>query len=364
MAFINGSFVIDAPASALNNSGESIQGARTDNTVAVKHISTPQGRYPYVSGQALRYWLRQTLESSADIEWESAPIYRGNKVSFSDANPIIYWDDDLLGYMRAPAKKDHEDIIARLKELGMTPQEEDKKGNPQAITRVSPFRVGTLVSLAPSGITEDFGTMSRHEGDPVPYEHQFYRALLHTLFSLDLRLAGRFYYLHRTGFRNLDEVRTLIAKERNLTQDENDHSFQLSNAERANRIKSLLVGLGRLQGGAKQAVHYTDVSPAAAIFAVVRGGSNPFNYIFRYDIKSKSVIFDSDALQQNIKSLINSNRLLSPVYIGWKPGFMVDDRINVEAMQIEGARLLVDTPENAFAALANDILQDPTILDE
>ena len=60
------------------------------------------------------------------------------------------------------------------------------------VTRVSPLRVSTLdlnctdTSMLPS----DFGTMSRHEGDPVPHEHQFYRTTLKGLLSLDLH-SGR-----------------------------------------------------------------------------------------------------------------------------------------------------------------------------
>src|SRR5215208_634135 len=102
MAFVTGLTLIDAPASALNNLG-SIPGARTDNTVGVKVIKAKDGSYPYVSAQAFRYWLRTTLEG-ADFGWRSAPIYREEKVAYTDANPLLWWDDDLLGYMRAPSK--------------------------------------------------------------------------------------------------------------------------------------------------------------------------------------------------------------------------------------------------------------------
>ena len=65
MAFVTGLLLIEAPASALNNLGN-IPGARTDNTVGVKMIRTPQGAYPYVSAQAFRYWLRATLGDGGD----------------------------------------------------------------------------------------------------------------------------------------------------------------------------------------------------------------------------------------------------------------------------------------------------------
>ena len=55
MAYVTGLFVVDAPASALNNAGPDT-GAKTDNTIAVKKIRTPAGDRPYVSAQAVRYW--------------------------------------------------------------------------------------------------------------------------------------------------------------------------------------------------------------------------------------------------------------------------------------------------------------------
>jgi CRISPR-associated protein Cst2 len=95
-SFVTGTMVIDAPASALNNSGEKIPMARTDNTSSVKYIRANDGKtYPYVSAQAARYWLRDTLRLY-DSEWRMSEVYREDKVAYTDANPIEWWDDDLL----------------------------------------------------------------------------------------------------------------------------------------------------------------------------------------------------------------------------------------------------------------------------
>ena len=104
MSFISGLIILDAPASALNNAGADT-GAKTDNTVAVKKIRTPDGIFPYVSAQAFRYWLRTTLDTPGS-EWIAAPIFREGKIAYTDSNPIKNWDDDLFGYMRAPSKKE------------------------------------------------------------------------------------------------------------------------------------------------------------------------------------------------------------------------------------------------------------------
>jgi CRISPR-associated protein Cst2 len=211
MTFVSGMLLIDAPASALNNSGEAIPGARTDNTSSVKFIRTANGIYPYVSAQAVRYWLRNTLETDLEVEWRASPIYREEKVAYTDGNPLEYWDDDLLGYMRAPATDSgkqktrlQDPDYQKMTKMEMTKGKEKDQEKEVTITRASPLRISTLVSIAPVNITTDYGTMTRHEGDPVPYEHQFYRATLHGLLSLDLSTAGKFYYRRRTGFQNLD----------------------------------------------------------------------------------------------------------------------------------------------------------------
>ena len=95
MPFISGVMLIDAPASALNNAGAN-PSAPTDNAVATKIIRTKQGAFPYVSAQSFRYWLRTTLENASDIPWNAAPIFRKAKVAYTDANPILWWDDDLF----------------------------------------------------------------------------------------------------------------------------------------------------------------------------------------------------------------------------------------------------------------------------
>ncbi len=128
------------------------------------------------------------------------------KIAYTDANPLRWWDDDLFGYMRAPSKR----AGAREK----TP-EENQTPLTGEITRISPLRMGTLVAIAPVKIVDDFGTMSRHDGNPVPHEHQFYRATLQGLFSLDLSTAGTFFNGGRVGYRNLDEVRVNSPRNKN-----------------------------------------------------------------------------------------------------------------------------------------------------
>lgn len=328
MAFVTGLLLIDAPASALNNAGQR-QGSRTDNAIEVKQIRTREGAYPYVSAQAFRFWLRNTLANMAksdEFDWKSAPIYRESKIAYSDADPIKWYDDDLFGYMRAQSKRS--DAKAN-READETRTGETLTAT--EITRASPFRVSTMVSIAPVNITEDFGVMSRHEGNPVPHEHDFYRASLKGLFSLDLKACGTFSYREKTGFKNLDINRIEEAKTLKLECLDGEKCYRLSKEERISRIATLFEGLARLEGGAKLALHYTDVMPPFLIMAVTKGGNHIFNYAIGADAKGKPQI-NIDALKQTIE--IWNDVILSPIYIGHMNGY-IDEQVGLLKSELD-----------------------------
>jgi CRISPR-associated protein Cst2 len=346
MAFVTGMMLIDAPGSALNNAGQE-EGARTDNTIAVKRIRTRAGDYPYVSAQAVRYWVRTYLERQ-DKEWRAAPVFREMKIAYTDANPILYWDDDLFGYMRAPSKR-----------VGARSEEGQAQQTPVAgeITRISPLRMGTLVSLAPVRIVDDFGTMARQDGDPVPHEHQFYRAALQGLFSLNLTSAGTFFDGRRVGYRNLDEHRVELATQRKL-KPVNVHgqpAFRLPRPERAKRVAALVRAFGELEGGAKLTLHYTDVTPGLILVAVIRGGNHPFVRVVRADGQGQPEII-LDALKEVLR--VYKDQILSDVFVGWAKGYLDSQRQIVEALSDgdrKGIRFRWGHPREMMAELAKEL---------
>lgn len=353
MAFVTGLMLIDSPASALNNSGEGIRNARTDNTVAVKSIRTGEGEFAYVSAQSFRYWLRTTLESG-DWGWQSAPIYREEKVAYTDANPIKWWDDDLLGYMRAPSKK-----TSAAEKRESDTSRVDETPTTDTVTRVSPLRVSTLVSIARTNIVNDYNTMSRHEGDPVPYEHQFYRTHLKGLFSLDLHASGRFSYRKKTGFRNLDDERVREAQRSGLEHNEPQKEYVLAREERVQRIASLFEGLAHLEGGAKQTIHYTDVAPSLVILAVTRGG----NHIFGHTIGTDSLRLPTLKIEALNEALsVFESDILSAIYVGWVRGYLDEQRGQLENALAEGGRLeqekvrfVLDHPRVVLSKFVEDL---------
>jgi CRISPR-associated protein Cst2 len=359
MAFVTGLLLLDAPASALNNLG-SIPGEREDNTVGVKVIKTKEGTYPYVSAQAYRYWLRTTLEARI-AAWRSAPIYREEKVAYTDANPIAYWDDDIFGYMRAPSKRE----TAKAQRAADSSRAGETETT-DTITRAAPFRVSTLVSLAPVTPTSDFGTMSRHEGNPVPHEHQFYRATLKGLFSLDLHACGTFSYRNKTGFRNLDDVRARLIKDvAGHEHLEEEKAYRLPAAQRVERVKVLFEGMAQIEGGAKQTLHYTDVSPALIILAVTRGGNHIFHHAVGANRQGQPEI-KAKALQEALQ--VHADALLSPVYVGWVRGYLDEERAKFEAFAAEynsGAAtpIVIDHPRMVLQSLVAGFDANPAWLE-
>jgi CRISPR-associated protein Cst2 len=353
MSFVTGLMLIDAPASALNNRGEPEVAKQYENEVAVKAIYSGGNVYPYVSAQAFRYWLRLTLEKLAP-DWKMSPVYRDGKIAYTDANPLDWWDDDLLGYMRAPGSgsKKTRDVDPAYQQL--TPLDSKE----QALTRVSPFRVSTLVAIAPAHIVKDWESMTRLEGDPIPYVSQFYRATLKGLFSLDLNACGTFSYIDKTGFRNLDDVRKKLAEERGLTHLNDEKSYRLSDEERLRRVTTLFEAMAQLEGGAKQTLHYTDVSPVLTILAVTKGG----NHIFGHTIGAKrdTPVLNLNALQEVLT--VFEGEILSPVYVGWVKGYLDEERAKLEQALAAGGPLAtfagkvkISHPREAFKSLVEEI---------
>ena len=348
MAYLVAALMIDAPASALNNAGQQA-GTLAENAIVVKKIRTPEGEYPYVSAQAFRYWVRTYLETSCP-DWRAAPVYRERKVAYTDANPIRWWDDDLFGYMRAPSQKADAGNVPGATEL--------EKG--REVTRISPFRVGTFVSVTPVEITRDFGTMARQEGDPVPYEHEFYRAHLWGPLLIDLSAAGTFFDGERVGFKNLDHFRREEAEQQGLAQVtvRKQKAFRLPIEQRMQRVATLVRALAELNGGAKLTLHYTDVTPQVLFAAISRHGNNPFYRMFSGS-RTRATQFQQEAFQQVLK--VYEGSLLSQVYVGWATGFLDEERAKLEAAIKEGGfenRVLVGHPAEQLKTLA-ERLSDP-----
>lgn len=319
---VNGLMLIDAPHSALNMLGQE-EGAATDNQVVVKSIQRAGQSYPYVSAQALRYWWRNALAN--ECRWEMSPIDREKKIAFTQAQPWLYPDDDVFGYMRAQA----EQVSDIDKKTGEPRRDEQnniitKKGKNITLTRLSPLKCSPLVSVSAQRPTRDFGTMSRHDGDPVPYEKQFYASVLKGIFSLDLTTLGRFEQSNKTGFQNISDDGLVVAKE--LGAEVEGKVALLSRDERRKRAADTISVLPYLVGGANQTLNLTDVTPKLIVLTVLKGGNHLFMNVIR-DERGQAVV-NVAALREILVAY--KDRLLTDVFIGRRSGFLDEQ---AEALQ-------------------------------
>ena len=197
--------------------------------------------------------------------------------------------------------------------------------------------------------------MSRHEGDPVPHEHQFYRTTLRGLFSLDLRGSGTFSYKQKTGYRNLDEIRQEQAETAGLEHDDTKKTYRLSIESRLERITALLDGLAQLEGGAKQTIHYTDVAPPLVILAVTKGGNHIFGHIVGADSKRLPII-KTAALEEALT--VFADEILSDIYVGWTQGYLDEERAEFEAWAAKQERVKISHPRQAYQTLTEALKQN------
>jgi len=320
---IIGFMLIDTPYSALNNAG-SDAGERTENTITVKSIRKGKDIYPYISAQALRYWWRETLENK--YNWEMSPIDRETKIAFTQANPFKYPDDDVFGYMRAQGKSD-----------GGT------------VTRLSPLKNSPLISILPNQLTNDFGVMSRQkEGDPVPHEHQFYSTVMHGIFSFDLESVGIFLGNYKTGQRHLNEK--LVKKHKDSIEKsgatEKENSYCLPRTEREKRATETIAVLPFISGGAKSALHLTDVTPKLLVLVILNSGNNIFMNLAKNDNGKPS--FSIAALEQVLTDY--AEYLATDIYIARRVGFMdeLEEELSALNGQEFGAKKVIYNTEGSF----------------
>ena len=322
--------LIDAPHSALNNAGTEASQA-TENIVAVKKLQRGRNTYPYVSGQAWRNWWRTTLEQEFD-DWKSSPIEREKKIAFTAADPVTYDDDDVFGYMRAQSEM------------------QDKKKVNVTVTRLSPLKCSPLISIAPQTPTNDFGVMARQEGDPVPYEHQFYACILQGIFSLDLGAVGAFWDINKTGYKNIAASYVSNIEAAGGTQLDEKAPWLLPQDIRLRRCKQTLEALPLLSGGAKLTSHLTDVTPKLIVLSVLDGGNHPFmNLIVEEDGVGKLSL---PALREVLEDY--ADRFCAPIYIGRRSGFM--DDIDEELSELANdtslpCNIVYDSPNKVIAQL-------------
>ncbi len=330
MSYLVGKIVLDVVAGAPNN------GLGEDNVARVKQLRVGRDIHPYVSAQAFRRWLRESLPASEQV----SPVIRSGsgqkQQAYTKGRPDLYLDDDLFGYMVAV-----------------------KGDKAKTCQRDTVLSTGTFVSVAPRPPVRDFGTMSRGFSageNPVLHGHEFYTAELAGDVLLDLPRIGVF-EIDGSGLKvALPEPAAEEAREAGAehVSFRGCSALRLAIAERRRRAALLLRTLAAVRGGAKQSMHYGDRTPALFLLAPIKGGVNPFTRVL--GVRGDRTRFDSDVLRMEMEAW--ADELDGPMLLGWAPGFLGDQRDQARsdlADLVTSGGLVIDHPRNLLGRLADEI---------
>ncbi|MGH3978168.1 MAG: type I-B CRISPR-associated protein Cas7/Cst2/DevR [Pseudonocardiaceae bacterium] len=327
MTYLVGKIALDIAAGAPNN------GRGENNVALVKQMRINGKTHPYVSAQAFRRWLRDSLPADEPRSGVSRSGSGKNQQAYTEGRPDRYLDDDLFGYMVAVKDSNYQ--------------------------RDTVLATGTLVAVASQWLTKDFGTMSRgfHAGEnPVIHEHEHYSADLAGDVLLDLPRVGTF-EMGGSGLRTA--LPAAAAKDAEQAGAERvtfrgTGSLRMPIAERRRRVALLLRTLAGLRGGAKRSLHYGDRTPAFVLLAPVKGGINPFTRVLR--AQAQHTEFDDEVLREELD--VWGDELHGPVLIGWAPGYLGDQREKARAELvdlIDAGDVVIDHPRVVLTRLAEQI---------
>lgn len=338
-----GFILLDVDVVALNNAGKSTS-SNFDNAVATKKIFKNGRTFTYVSGQAWRYWWRESLKINHN--WELSPVTRESKIAFTEADPINYCDDDVFGYMKAA-----KDIIRDENGSPIL----DKKGKEQkedvTVTRISPLKNSVLMSVASVSTVENWSSMARQEGDSVPYSKEEYSAIMKGMFSLDLAQVGTFSSYNKTGFKNLTEKQ----KENSIVNGaieindkfiktksgEPQKLIQINKSIREKRIVDTLSALKTISGGAMQTSNMADVTPKFIILTTTTSGNHPFSHIaISEGQRNERAILNIEGIREVLNDY--KEQIVGNVFIGKRSGFMdeYNDELRNLASEFKNINLL------------------------
>jgi CRISPR-associated protein Cst2 len=297
MSYLAGKIVLAIEAGAPNN------GRGESTTTPVKQARVRGATYPYVSAQAFRRWVRDTMTAAGSVPSTVERVGKAEgkaQKATTAADPAAFADDDLFGYMKATKAK-----------------------NEATTLRDSPFMVGTFMSVEPVRIREDFGVMSRGIDEPVLHSHQFYTADLAAPFLLDLPRVGTFTVeggkANYIDENKAKEAAAAVQAGATVVRFRGHQALRLPLEIRRDRVAALLEAIADLAGGAKKALHYGDRTPALVAVVPMAGGVNPLGFVVSGAEDGTGLQVRGDVLADELDAW--EGQWEGPVRLGWRPGF-------------------------------------------
>jgi CRISPR-associated protein Cst2 len=362
LTHITGTFLIQADAAFLNGAG--LGEGEDRNVVVPKSYQDGIGnRVPYVSAQAWKRWLRNTLIDetgwSASVLRVIGESKKGTTAQIaSELNPVEFVEDDIFGYMWARKGQGLEP-----ESTGETSESEEieekkpgKKGEKvRSVMRASPLSASILISLRRKGWKGlDKAFVHLREGTPLPYNTEFFNTHLQGIFSLNYSRLGVYWNL---GDRiELDEtkierllqegkIKEITGEEPYKTLSDNGKIgkiYRITDKVKPTpkeRASALFNALAVLRGGAKQAQFGTDVSPKVMILAGLTCGNPIFNCLFKDD--QEGPVLKVETFQEVIRDY--ADRIITPILLGVRSGYLKNEN---EVKALNGTKISVGEGAN------------------
>lgn len=328
---LNMAFIFKTSVGSINSSFSE------ENVSIVKKVTLPDGsEIPYVSGQAMRRYIRDKWEEMGlDIspvnrlgveaveeeeEGETSELEGGKKeteeskvkeeravagpvMASSKCNPVEYIDDDLFGFMSSRRK----DIRKR----------------------TSPVKVSPAIAFFSFKDDRDFGVRITEEGKKnpsqmmPPFETEVYYNYFLCNILVDLERIGIF----------KDDNYGKVEKPRDLDAN-----------KRKKRLSNLIEAVRDLWGGGKQARFLTDISPKFVVYS--RQTVKKPIFLERIKMKKDETI-DVPSIEETLK---DESNLLGKVIVGAMDGF---GGVKV-GQQILNNTITIENISKAFADILTD----------
>jgi len=253
--FLNFGYICKVNIDNLNSS------ENAGNIIMLKKIQDAKGDYyAYVSGQALRYYLKETM---SELGLAITKIGKDGEYD--------------LGEIKTEGKKRYEDIIENKPDLDLFGFMEAGKGSKKmALRRWSPVKVSPLISIYPWKDSVDMLTRKKEGqegGDLVKVE----------INTLNFMKGSMVISVNEIG-GYVDELNY-------------DTKSVVEEKEKIRRMELLLDALKNLDGGAKKARLLDDITPKFLIIAKQKAGTPIFLNSLNVDENGE---LDLDLIQESL----------------------------------------------------------------
>ncbi len=305
--YISTSLYLNIKAAFLNGRGND-----KNNITLVKSYNAKGKAYPYVSAQAVRKWIRRTVNH---LDKQFSYYERINRPSLSKKernnpeglwiDPIKYIEDDLFGYSHPFLDTPHQDNKQHL--------------NVTVANRLSPFQTTALICLPmTSDIAIHDGWVKPLQGTSLPFATEIMSGFFEFSATLDINRIGVF-----RSYGDIIELdpfyKQYYIDNNKLIDTSTDKKIEFRLANLINRrkfaIKFYYDSLLNLYGAAKSSMLASDLSPRIIITSILNSANNLFSGIVS-SRQNGEIYFDSDKLLERLDS--NRTILQSDIYIGYR----------------------------------------------